>query len=204
MGLVRSSAVCLVLGALLALTACSAAGDQPAPNATGHDSVSPAPSAETSATPNATTEPPRQVPSDQRFSLDQTAQYDDGLQIEIAGTLADRARKTDRGAETTHGEIVIASVRIENRTKQPFAAADVLISATYGDGTDAQIIIDPTDKLQSGFGGDIARGDEAVASIGFAVPFRQLGRVTFVVDPNDDLHDPVSFTGKIAAPSQGS
>jgi len=203
MGLDRGGGTaCLLLGAVLSVIGCSAASDRSPPSGSSQESVSSASSAEPSPTP--ATEPPRQVPSDQRFRLDQTASYDDGLQVEIAGTVADRARKTDRGAEATHGEIVIASVRIENRTNQTFPAADVLISATYGEGTDAQIIIDPTDKLQSGFGGDLDRDDEAVASVGFAMPFSQLGKVTFVVDPNDDVHDPVSFTGQVAAPTPGS
>ena len=103
----------------------------------------------------------------------------------------------DRGAEATRGEIVIASVRIENGTAETIPVADVLISASYRDGTDAQIIIDKTDQLQSGFSGSIKKGDEQIATIGFAVPFSELAKVTFVVDPNDDVHDPVSFTGAV-------
>ena len=58
----------------------------------------------------------------QQFSLDDVAEFDDGLLIEIAGAVADKAKKTDRGAEATNGEIVIASVRIENKTKSPYDA----------------------------------------------------------------------------------
>ena len=149
------------------------------------------------STPKASSDTPRPVPADQQFSFDETARYDDGLQIEIAGTVADKAKKSDRGAEATRGEIVIASVRIENGTAASFPAADVLISASYGDGKDAQIIIDQTDQLQSGFRSQIRPRAEQVATLGFAIPFQELGKVTFVVDPNDDVHDPVSFTGKV-------
>jgi hypothetical protein len=203
MGQVRATAGAgLVLGSLLLVIGCSGSdqglpagggtGDRPTVTASASSSGGSA-----NPTPTASSESPRQVPADQRFSFDETARYDDGLQIEIAGTVADKAKQTDRGAEATRGEIVIASVRIENGTAQSFPAADVLISATYGDGKDAQIIIDKTEQLQSGFRGQIRARDEQVATVGFAIPFTQLGKVTFVVDPNDDVHDPVSFTGTV-------
>jgi Domain of unknown function (DUF4352) len=155
-------------------------------------STSPA-SPDTSAT-NAT---PAEVPDEQQFSLDDGAEFDDGLLIEIAGAIADKAARTYRGAGATNGELVIASVRIENKTKEPYAAESVLIAAKYGDGKDAQIIIDKTDELQSGFTGTIKAGDEAIATVGFAVPLSELKKVTFIVDPNDDVHEAISFTGPV-------
>jgi hypothetical protein len=150
-----------------------------------------------SPSPNATGATPAEVPEAQQFSLEDAAAFDDGLLIEIAGTVADRAAKTDRGAEATNGEIVIASVRVENKTKEPYAAETVLIGAKYGNGKDAQIIIDKTDELQSGFTGTIKPNDEAIATVGFAVPFSELKKVTFIVDPNDDVHEAISFTGTV-------
>jgi hypothetical protein len=140
---------------------------------------------------------PAEVPEAQQFSLEDVAEFDDGLLIEIAGAVADRAANTDRGAEATNGEIVIASVRIENKTKEPYAAENVLIGAKYGSDKDAQIIIDKTDELQSGFTGTIKPNDEAIATVGFAVPFSELKKVTFIVDPNDDVHEAISFTGTV-------
>jgi hypothetical protein len=203
MGQVRATAAAgLVLATLLLVSGCSDSGPtSPAGGVTGDRPAATASAASSgdseNRTPTASSETPRQVPADQQFGFDETAHYDDGLQIEIAGTVADKAKQTDRGAEATRGEIVIASVRIENGTAQSFPAADVLISATYGDGKDAQIIIDTTDQLQSGFRGQIRPRDEQVATVGFAIPFTELGKVTFVVDPNDDVHDPVSFTGTV-------
>ena len=154
-----------------------------------------APGASPSPSPTGAT--PAEVPEAQQFSLEDVAEFDDGLLIEIAGAVADRAAKTDRGAEATNGEIVIASVRIENKTKEPYAAENVLIGARYGSDKDAQIIIDKTDELQSGFTGTIKPNDEAIATVGFAVPFSELKRVTFIVDPNDDVHEAISFTGTV-------
>ena len=138
------------------------------------------------------------MPAGQQFSLDDAAEFDDGLLIEIIGAVADKAASSDRGAEATDGEIVVASVRIENKTNGPFAAQSVLIRAKYGHGKGAQMIIDRTDDLQSGFTGTIGAGDEAIATVGFAVPFSELKKVTFIVDPNDAVHEAISFTGTVS------
>ena len=145
----------------------------------------------------ATSATPAEVPEEQQFSLDDAAEFDDGLLIEIAGAVADKVARTGGAAEATDGEIVTASIRIENKTKEPYAAESVLIGAKYGNGKDAQIIIGKSDRLQRGFTGTIKTGDEAVATVGFAVPFSELEKVTFIVDPNDDLHAAISFTGPV-------
>jgi hypothetical protein len=150
-----------------------------------------------SPSPSPTGATPAEVPEAQQFSLEDGAEFDDGLLIEIAGSVAETAAKTDRGAEATNGEIVIASVRIENKTKEPYAVENVLIGAKYGSDKDAQIVIDKTDELHSGFTGTIKPNDEAIASVGFAVPFSELKKVTFIVDPNDDVHEAISFTGTV-------
>jgi hypothetical protein len=150
-----------------------------------------------SPSPDASSATPGEVPDEQQFSLNDVAEFDDGLLIEIAGTVADKATKTDRGAEATNGEIVIASVRIENKTEEAYAAENVLIGAKYGNGKDAQIIIDKTNELQSGFSRKIKPEDEDLATVGFAVPFTELKKVTFIVDPNDDVHEAISFTGRV-------
>jgi hypothetical protein len=144
-----------------------------------------------------TAETPGEVSEEQRFTLDDVAEFDDGLLIDIAGTVADKASKTDRGAEATDGQIVIASVRIQNKTKKSYDAGSVLIHARYGDGKDAQIIVDKTDELQSGFTHKIKPKDEGIATVGFAIPWTQLKKVTIIVDPNDDVHEAISFSGRV-------
>jgi Domain of unknown function (DUF4352) len=180
--------VALLVGALLALSGCAgplAGDDEP-----------PAEEATPSAVAPETPEPPT-VPKEGRFTLEETAEFNDGLQVEVAGTEATKANKAYRGAEATKGQIVIASIRIENDTHEAYDARDVTISATYGDGTAAQAITDPSNELTSGFSGSIEIGDEAVAAVGFAIPYSALSRVSITVDCNDDLHDPVSFTGRV-------
>ena len=196
-----SRALGALIAVLLVLAACGVQpANQPQPSVTAARGTpeatasSPSPSAVPSS--GAT---PAEVPDEQQFSLDDVAEFDDGLLIEIAGPPdADKARKTDRGAEATNGEIVIASVRIENKTKEPYDAENVLIGAKYGNNKDAQIIVDKTDELKSGFTGTIKPKDEAIATVGFAVPFAELKKVTFIVDPNDDVHEAISFTGTVS------
>jgi Domain of unknown function (DUF4352) len=189
-----------LIGVLLALAACGVpAANEPQSDVTPTSGSFQATPGESTAspTPSATTATPGEVPEGQQFSLDDGAEFDDGLLIEIAGSVADKAKKSDRGAEATNGEIVIASVRIENKTKEPYDAESVLIGATYGNGRDAQIIVDKTDELQSGFTGTIKPNSEDIATVGFAVPFTELKKVTFIVDPNDDVHEAISFTGTV-------
>jgi hypothetical protein len=186
-----------LIAVLLTLAACgsppasqqSSPGPSRATPEAAATSVSPIPST-TGATPG-------EVSEGQQFSLDDIAEFDDGLVIEIAGAVADKAAKTDRGAEATNGEIVIASVRIENKTTKPYHAENVLIGAKYGNGKDAQIIVDETDELQSGFTGMIKPKGESIATVGFAVPHKELKKVTYIVDPNDDVHEAISFTGTV-------
>jgi hypothetical protein len=189
-----------LIAVLLTLAACSSpAPNQPQPGVIPASSSPVATPAKSTVgpSPSATSTKPGEVSEEQQFSLNDVAEFDDGLLIEIAGAVADKAKKTDRGAEATNGEIVIASVRIENKTKEPYDAESVLIGASYGNGKDAQIIIDKTDELQSGFSRKIKPEDEDIATVGFAVPFKELKKVTFIVDPNDDVHEAISFTGRV-------
>ena len=185
---------------MLVLAACGVQpSNQPQPGGSGLEAgpVESGANAGASQVPDATAATPGEVSEEQQFTLDDVAEFDDGLMIEIAGTVADKASKTDRGAEATNGQIVIASIRIENKSKKPYDADNVLIAAKYGDGKDAQIIIDKTDELQSGFNGKIKPKDEGIATVGFAVPWTELKKVTIIVDPNDDVHEAISFSGRV-------
>jgi hypothetical protein len=191
-------------GLLLVLAGCGVqSANQPQPGvSSGGDgpetaAVESGANARASQAPDSTAATPGEVSEEQQFTLDDVAEFDDGLMIEIAGTVADKASKTDRGAEATNGQIVIASIRIENNSKKPYDADNVLIGAEYSDGQDAQIIIDKTDELQSGFNGKIKPKGEGIATVGFAVPWKELKKVTIIVDPNDDVHEAISFSGRV-------
>jgi hypothetical protein len=188
-----------LIAVLLVLAACGVPpASEPQPNVAATSDGLEEAGTTASPSPGATDATPGEVPEEQQFSLNDVAEFDDGLLIEIAGRVeVDKATKTDRGAEATNGEIVIASVRIENQTEEPYDAEGVLIGAKYGNGKDAQIIIDKTDELQSGFSRKIKPEDEAIATVGFAVPFKELKKVTFIVDPNDEVHEAISFTGRV-------
>ena len=187
-----------LIAVVLTLAACGSPPANQPPSSPTPGGASPQTAATSvSPSPSATGATPADVLEEQQFSLDDIAQFDDGLVIEIAGAVADKAAKTDRGAEATNGEIVIASVRIENKTTKPYDAENVLIGAKYGNGKDAQIIIDETDELKSGFTGTIKPKDEGIIPVGFAVPHKELKKVTFIVDPNDDVHEAISFTGTV-------
>ncbi len=178
----------------LALSGCSSGADQPVD---GEQTASAGASAETSsAAPESPSAGP-EVAADQQFALEDTAEFDDGLAVQVAGTSVEKAKKTDRGAEGTDGEIVIASVLIENNTEEAYDPTSARITASYGDRTPAPMIIDPTGELGTGFSDVIGVADEGVAGIGFAIPVSQLKKVTFVVDLRDDEHDPVSFSGTV-------
>jgi hypothetical protein len=185
----RAPAVAIV-AVLLALVACSAGAPEPAPAPETASSVS-APSESQSPS----------VPAGQQFTLDDQAEFDDGLLVEIAGSLGQKAAKGVKGAETTGGQVVVASVRIENNTHEPYDPGDVEVTATYGVGTPAKPVIDPGHAIVSDFEGAIAVGDEGVAAVAFAVPASERKKVTFTIDLHDDNHDPVSFTGRVATES---
>lgn len=201
-------AVCLLL-----VSGCNQSEDDE-PGFDDPSSVATAPSVEGDLPPEGSTPPesdpaasdpaasdpagsPPPVAEDQQFALADVAEFDGGLQIEVAGTIADQATETMTGAEETEGQIVVASIRIENGTSEPFEAEGVEVSATYGDGSAAPMITDQAGDLLSGFSGPVAVGDEAVIPVGFAIEVKELKKVTIVVDPNDETHDPVSFTGTV-------
>ena len=169
----------LVLVVLVGLTGCAGAADEPVePVSTG--------------TPG-----PATVGPDQQFTLDDTAEFDDGLTIEIAGRVAETAAGTARGAEATQGRIVVVTVLIENNTPEAYDPSEAIVTASYADGTAADPVTDPENEIGTGFAGPIAVADEGVSVVGFAVPTNQLKRVTVVVDPNDESHEPVSFAGEV-------
>lgn len=192
----RALTAALVALALL-LTGCSGGAQNPVPPEQSVVASQP-------AGPDEVPDDLPDVDPDQQFSLDDTALFDDGLEIEIAGSFASKAEKGDVGAESTGGEIVTASVRVENNTPGSYDPRNTTITATYDDGDDdgadtvAPTVTNEGNELTGTFDEVIAVADEGVTAAGFAIPTDGLARVTFVIDLHDDSHDPLSFTGRVA------
>lgn len=185
--------LCLVTG----LGGC-VQGDQPQPgDPTGRVLDDPTEDAKTpdAGLPDST--PTNDQDADQKYTLDDTAEFDDGLVVGVSGTIATKASPTQTGAESTGGQIVIASVTIENQGPEVFDASLVTITATYGDHTVAPVVADSAGELQSAFDNDIEVGDEASVVVGFAIPFSAIKKVTVVIDCADDVHVPVTFEGAV-------
>lgn len=162
----------LLLTGSLALAGCSGA-DSPFPDPTGSSSA-----ASTSADP----EPEEAA----QFGINDTAEFDDGLSVGIAGATAEKST-------TGTDDLVTASVLVENKTQEPYDPVSAIITASYGDQTPTTV----TTAEDGAFEGPIAAGDEGVTAVTFTVPRAQLKNVTIVVDLGDDDHDPVQFTGEV-------
>lgn len=149
--------------------------------------------------------PPSEVPptpaasatdSADGFTFEDVAEFEDGLTIEIAGEpLARNAGSHEKGAEETNGELIVVAVLISNGGSEPFPAQDSLITVQYKDVDDARLIVDETGELLAGFSEAIPPGEDATATLGFAVPFSALDQISVTVDPGDDVNEPVTFTG---------
>ena len=88
-----------LIAVLLALAACGALPAdelQPSGTSTSSNPEEMSSPAGNSASPSSTaaSATPAEVPQEQQFGLDDVAEFDDGLVIEIAGAVADKAAKT--------------------------------------------------------------------------------------------------------------
>jgi hypothetical protein len=136
---------------------------------------------------------------DSSFSFDDIASYTSGLEVEIAGAVAQQATTGMTGAETTRGQMAVVSVLIRNGAEDDLDASIVLVTAASGpEDVEAPLVTDPSGELANAFNGAITPGQEATADFGFAIPVSALSRVTVTVDLGDGTHEPVSFSGAVA------
>lgn len=160
------------------------------PSATS--SSSPSPGTGVGASPDAS------AAEDASFTFDDVASYESGIEVEISGIVARAAPTGTSGAESTAGQIVVASVLIRNGTAAGLDATTALVTASYGAAdTEAPLVSDPGGQLAGAFLGVVTPGGEVAADFGFAVPFSALNRVMITVDLGDGTHEPVSFTGTV-------
>jgi len=136
---------------------------------------------------------------DSSFTFDDIGSYAGGLEVEIAGAVAQQATAGMTGAETTRGQMVVVSVQIRNDSAEDLDTGTVLVTATSGpDDIEAPLVTDPSGALPNAFLGTITPGQEATAGYGFAIPFSALSRVTVTVDLGDGTHEPITFSGSVA------
>lgn len=140
---------------------------------------------------------PTNAPEGDHFSFEDAAEFSDGLSIEIAFTLMDKAKPTDTGAEATDQDMAVVVVRIDNGTPEEFFTDTMTIAATYGDGQIAKPIIDSSGELQSTFSGTVPIGEESQQQFAFAIPVDSSDQVQITINPNDEIHDPIIFSGAI-------
>lgn len=190
----RNGAAALLLLIPL-LGACSAAGT---PTATGSPTSSaPAVSSDAPATTPAPdlTDPPSTPPVGEQLTLDQAADFPDGLAIQIDGITAATAPAGIIGAEGTGGEVVVADVVITNSTTAAYDATGVVIHGYYRDTVGAVMLSDAGGTFGVGFADPVPAGAQRKAHVGFAIPHADAGNVTIAVDPRDGKHNAVQFHG---------
>lgn len=183
-----------VVVAIATLLPLLAACSSPAPR------TEPSASATASANAPATPQPdltsaPTTPPVGDRLTLDQAANYDDGLSVQVDNVTASTAADDVTGAEGTAGEVVLADVVLTNGTRKAYDATTVVVQGYYRGNVGAVMLADTSGQLGQGFGESVPPGEQHKARVGFAVPKADAGDVTIVVDPRDGTHAPVRFEG---------
>lgn len=166
------------------LAACSST--VPGPTPTSSVPTAPAPDL---------TSAPTVPPTGQRLTLDQSADFEDGLSIQVDNVRATTVPDGVAGAEGTAGEVVLADVVVTNGTRRAYDATSVVIRGYYRENVGAVMLSDPTGALGLGFSEVVPRGEQHLARVGFAIPAADARDVTLVVDPRDGTHGTIRFVG---------
>lgn len=185
-----------LLGACSAPGATGAASTPPAasgtvsPGAVSADTVSASASA-----PADPTDAPTTPPIGEKLTVDQAADFPDGLSIQIDGLTAATAPAGVTGAEGTGGEVVAADVVITNRTGATYDPSALVIHGYYRDVVGAVMLGDAGGSFGVGFAAPVPAGEQRKVHVGFAVPRTEARSVTINVDPRDGKHNAVQFQG---------
>lgn len=181
------------------LGACSAPGTTDATSTTptaGSTAVLPGSGATAAVSaPADPTDAPTTPPIGEKLTVDQAADFPDGLSVQIDGLTAATAPAGVTGAEGTGGEVVAADVVITNRTAAPYDAGGLVIHGYYRDAVGAVMLSDAGGTFGVGFAGPVPAGAQRKVHVGFAVPRTDAGNVTINVDPRDGTHNAVQFQG---------
>lgn len=166
---------------------------------------SPTPGASASATASAAPETPAEdnlaaptfAPEGDEFSLDQAAEFPDGLRVEVASITKSTANEQQHGAEGTSGTMVVVEIGLTNNTGSSYPTDPLKVFGFYH-GVGAPKIRDTSGALGDSFSGTLGNGESAVAKMAFAIPADQLDQVTVMVDTGKGDQNPVQFTGKVS------
>ena len=215
----RNRVVAALLGAALAVTVVSGcqAGSGRASAATPSSSTStPAPTEtpETETTPTTVAPPLPQpvtaVPKVKRAGqpskpsitaptarFNAPVSYPDGVQLVIT--------KAEKGTETGHGPGVMAgreyvrfTVKLTNGSSKAVNLNEVVVTTFYGPTKQLAAPVYTESAGTFDVSGTVKPGASTTALYAFAVPTKQLGRVTMVVD-FDGLHTSATYSGAVVA-----
>jgi hypothetical protein len=123
--------------------------------------------------------------------------YPDGVTLVIT--------KAEKGIETGHGPGVMAgreyvrfTVKLTNGSAKAVNLNQVVVTTTYGISSQLAAPVYTESAGTHDFAGTIKAGASTTALYAFAVPVKQLGRVTMVVD-FDGLHTSATYSGAVVA-----
>ena len=126
-----------------------------------------------------------------------TVTYPDGVTLVIT--------KAEKGIETGHGPGVMAgreyvrfTVKLTNGSAKAVNLNQVVVTTTYGASSQLAAPVYTQSAGTFDFTGTIKPGASTTALYAFAVPVKQLGRVTMVVD-FDGLHTSATYSGAVVA-----
>jgi hypothetical protein len=123
--------------------------------------------------------------------------YPDGVTLTIV--------KAERGTETGHGAGVMAGrqyvrfqLKLTNGSARPINLNEVVVTTYYGTSRQNAAPVYTESAHTYDFSGTVAKGGSATAYYAFAVPTKNLNKVTMVVD-FDGLHTSATYTGAVVA-----
>ncbi|TDT30987.1 hypothetical protein [Naumannella halotolerans] len=190
----RNRRLCLLVPAVVGLIAIAGcAPSEPTPTPTITPTTAEVPSEDTYDRGSAPTEAP---PAGDTFGFDEAARYDNRVLVQIDSVEAGTATETMTGAEGTGGEIVTVTVELINEGTDTVDLADWAVHAYYGDADVGAVMVrDEAGTVGDSFDGSIGPSQSVTADFAFAAPAAEIERVSVLVDPRDDVNEPVLFVG---------
>lgn len=160
------------------------------------------PSRTAGSTPTAPQADPNAAPTDppggERFGFDQAARFGDGMLVQVSTIKSAKASPQQHGAEGTDANMVVAEILVTNSTSGPLPTEPIKVYGYYFTDVGAPKIIDPTGALGNSFQGTLQPGEQAKATMGFAIPADAMGDVTIMIDGGTGDHGPVQFSGAVS------